>query len=157
VNLKTAVPRHHPQIVEPTRSQHLAPNLQPSAFEANFATYAHRKLSPPTLCPSTRTQFDKDLIWRLDYPRIFEYSSHYRKHPPLGRLNPTNRSQLLDDPRFSYLETSYHETEKLLRSLPGSTTKISRIQSQLPRKRITVEQLINPTLDTTILAWAYQR
>jgi hypothetical protein len=156
-NPPTAVSRPNPQIVGPTPSQHLAPNVQSSVPEANSATHACKKLSPPIYRPSTRAQFDRDLIWRLEYSQIFEYSSHYRKHPPLGRLEPINRSWLLRDPRFSYLETSYHETERLLRPLEGSTTRISRFESQFPRERITVEQLTNPTLDTAILAWAYQK
>lgn len=133
-------------------------SLNPNQSEFSKSIKPDRKLYPPLHRPSYRTAFDKDLIWQLENPRLFGYSKPYREYPPLG---PIKGSSLLQDPRFNYLQNSYHETERLPRSLEGKTTwpgpgLVDPFHATLPRRRIDVEDLRNQQLTNEIFAWHWQ-
>lgn len=151
---QTVGPRPDSQIGAEVTFQSLTPNQ--SEFSKSIKPY--RNLYPPLHRLSDRTALDKDLIWQLEHPRFFGYSKPYREHPPLG---PIKGSSLLQDPRFNYLQSSYHETERLLRSLEGKTTwpgpsLVDTFHSTLPRRRIDVEDLRNQSLTNEIFAWHWQ-
>ncbi len=151
---QTVGPRTNSQI----GAEDLFHSLTPNQSEFSKSIKPDRNLYPPLHRLSDRKAFDKDLIWQLEHPRLFGYSKPYREHPPLG---PTKGSSLLQDPRFKYLQSSYHETERLLRSLEGKITwpgpsLVDPFHATLPRRRIDVEDLRNQQLTNEIFAWHWQ-
>lgn len=142
------------QVDECTPLKSIAVSTPPLHMDFAPVSVPHKQQITPSSTPFIKSQFDRELSWRFDYPQFYKLSNAYRRNPPVGTNYPPHilgDLRISDDPRLKYLETCYHKRTIYIRPRDSCTTKTPC----LPPLRVHGdENCTSEPLDNSILAWA---